>query len=92
MGHKRKYALVGTGGRSSMFIRALGETFREDAQLVGLCDLSQTRMDFYNHRLQKDHKHPAVLTYPETVFAMGELKFYGRANAAKRGEKYTYDR
>jgi len=29
---------------------------------------------------------------PETVFAMGDLKFYGRENAAARGQTYDYDR
>jgi predicted dehydrogenase len=29
---------------------------------------------------------------PETVFAMGDLRFYGRENAAARGESYDYDR
>src|SRR5690606_20683328 len=28
-------------------------------------------------------------SYPQTVFAMGELKFYGAAAAASRGERYT---
>src|SRR5204863_5874960 len=31
-------------------------------------------------------------SWPKTVFAMGELKFYGRKNAAARGEKYNYTR
>ena len=29
---------------------------------------------------------------PQTVFAMGGLKFYGKANAEARGESYGYDR
>ncbi len=29
---------------------------------------------------------------PQTVFAMGDLKFYGKANAQARGEHYEYDR
>jgi len=29
---------------------------------------------------------------PQTVFAMGDLKFYGQQNANDRGEKYSYDR
>lgn len=29
---------------------------------------------------------------PSTVFAMGELKFYGMENARARGESYSYDR
>jgi predicted dehydrogenase len=31
-------------------------------------------------------------SYPKEVFAMGNLAFYGRENAQKRGEHYTYDR
>jgi len=31
-------------------------------------------------------------SYPQTVFCMGELKFYGKKNAESRGEKYTYSR
>jgi len=31
-------------------------------------------------------------SYPQEVFALGELKFYGKANAAARGEHYPYDR
>jgi predicted dehydrogenase len=30
--------------------------------------------------------------YPTKVFAMGELKFYGRENALARGEEYNYTR
>ena len=29
---------------------------------------------------------------PKTVFAMGDLRFYGADNAAARGQTYTYDR
>jgi predicted dehydrogenase len=31
-------------------------------------------------------------SYPSEVFAFGDLSFYGRENAAKRGERYDYDR
>jgi predicted dehydrogenase len=31
-------------------------------------------------------------SWPQRVFAFGELKFYGRKNAESRGEKYDYDR
>lgn len=45
---KIKYALVGTGSRAGMFIHALAETYPDSSQLVALCDLSQTRMNWYN--------------------------------------------
>ena len=31
-------------------------------------------------------------SWPQQIFALGELKFYGKANAAARGETYSYDR
>jgi predicted dehydrogenase len=31
-------------------------------------------------------------SYPESVFAMGDLLFYGKANAEQRGEHYWYSR
>jgi predicted dehydrogenase len=31
-------------------------------------------------------------SYPQSVFALGSLSFYGRENAAARGEQYGYDR
>ncbi len=48
----KRYALVGTGSRARMFIDALITTYRDVAELVAFCDLSQVRMDVYNRRLQ----------------------------------------
>jgi predicted dehydrogenase len=33
-----------------------------------------------------------LASYPKQVFAFGDLLFYGRENAAKRGESYSYNR
>jgi predicted dehydrogenase len=48
----KRYALVGTGARAGMYVQAITSTFRDVAELVAFCDLSQTRMDWYNHQLQ----------------------------------------
>ncbi len=48
---QKRYALVGTGSRSGMYIQALTQTYKDSAELVALCDLSQTRMDWYNRQL-----------------------------------------
>jgi predicted dehydrogenase len=48
---RRRCAIVGTGSRAGMFIDAIAGTYRETTELVGLCDVSQTRMDWYNRRL-----------------------------------------
>ena len=60
---RKRYAVVGTGGRAGMFIRAITSTYAESAELVGLCDLSQTRMDWYNEQLAEQVDYPPVPTY-----------------------------
>jgi predicted dehydrogenase len=49
----KRYAIVGTGARAGMYVQALTTTYRDVAELVAFCDLSQTRMDWYNAQLQK---------------------------------------
>jgi predicted dehydrogenase len=53
MTQKRRYAVVGTGGRMSFFTDSLLRDYADHADLVGLCDVSQTRMDFHNRRFQE---------------------------------------
>ncbi|HVU68498.1 MAG TPA: Gfo/Idh/MocA family oxidoreductase [Ktedonobacteraceae bacterium] len=65
---KKRYALVGTGSRARMFIDALITTYRDVAELVALCDLSQVRMDWYNRRLQELADLPPVPTYHAEQF------------------------
>lgn len=48
---RTRYAIVGTGSRASMFLEAITQTCADSAELVGLCDLSQVRMDWYNRQL-----------------------------------------
>ena len=59
---KKRYALVGTGGRSRMFYMAVADTYKDTSELVAFCDLSQTRMDVANKRLQESG-HAAIPTY-----------------------------
>lgn len=56
MGTKKRYAIVGTGSRSGMFFEAICRTFRANAELVALCDLSQTRMAWYNQRIAEQYQ------------------------------------
>ncbi len=67
---KKRYAVVGTGHRSSMYIRAVALTYREQAELVGFCDSNQSRMDFYNRRFLKEdcNNYPDVPTYKAPLF------------------------
>ncbi len=52
MNQRKRYAIVGTGARAGMFVEALTTTYRDVAELVALCDLSQVRMDWYNRKLK----------------------------------------
>ena len=51
MSQKKRYAIVGTGSRAGMFVDATSLTYAEVAELVGLCDLSHTRMNWHNGQL-----------------------------------------
>ncbi|MBX3082744.1 MAG: Gfo/Idh/MocA family oxidoreductase [Anaerolineae bacterium] len=64
---KKRYAIVGTGSRSGMYFEAIMMTYRESSELVALCDLSQTRMNWYNAQLQK-FGVPAIPTYQADQF------------------------
>ncbi len=66
----KRYVVVGTGSRSSMYIRAAAGEFPEHAELVGLCDLNPGRMDYYNHDFLKKHcgGHPDVPTFTADRF------------------------
>ncbi|MEO6436844.1 MAG: Gfo/Idh/MocA family oxidoreductase [Tepidisphaeraceae bacterium] len=60
---KKRYAIVGTGGRATMYADALTRNFREHAQLVAFCDTSMTRMKWHNARVIDRLKHPPVPMY-----------------------------
>jgi predicted dehydrogenase len=68
MAERKKIAVVGTGGRVVMFLDAIAGTYKDSAQLVGLCDLSPTRMAFHNERLRELYKYPALPTYKADQF------------------------
>jgi len=45
---KKKYAQVGTGSRAGMFFEAIVKDYSDTCELVGLCDLSATRLNYAN--------------------------------------------
>lgn len=60
---KTRYAIVGTGGRAGMYVMAILGEYAAYSELVGLCDLSQTRMDWYNRQIQERTGHDPIPTY-----------------------------
>lgn len=48
---RTRYAIVGTGGRYAMYLRAIVKDFNNSAQVVGLCDINRHRVDVANRYL-----------------------------------------
>lgn len=65
---RKRYAIVGTGGRAGMYVDAITGHFNDSAALVALCDLSQTRMDWYNQQLAEQRNLPPLPTYHAEEF------------------------
>ena len=68
MSRRRRYAIVGTGSRAGLYIDGISGTYRETAELVALCDLSQARMDWHNRRLVAQEGGAPRPTYPAESF------------------------
>ncbi|KAJ5100397.1 NAD-binding Rossmann fold oxidoreductase family protein [Penicillium angulare] len=64
---QRRYALIGTGHRASLFYSALVSTFKDTAKLVAFCDTNRTRLDYANSRIQSQDQEP-VPTYLAAEF------------------------
>ena len=60
---KRRYAVVGLGARAQTFVDALAGPYADRAELVGFCDVNQTRMTVHNRWIAEDHGHAAVPQY-----------------------------
>ena len=54
---KKRYALVGTGGRAEFFYGALAGEYRDTCELVAFCDINQTRMDYANRLLEEKYQY-----------------------------------
>lgn len=65
---KSRYAVVGTGGRSIMFIEPIATTYRDVAELVGMCDPNPARLELYNRRLVEEMDYHAVPTFAAEDF------------------------
>ncbi|GAE32080.1 Gfo/Idh/MocA family oxidoreductase [Alkalihalobacillus hemicellulosilyticus] len=65
---RKKYVLIGTGGRAEFFYGALAKDFKETGELVAFCDVNQTRMNYANKLLVEKYDHPEVRTYLNTEY------------------------
>ena len=60
--HRKRYALVGTGGRAGFFYMAIAKDFQQTSYLVALCDVNQTRLNFAKSRIEA-FGHQPIPTY-----------------------------
>ncbi|WP_100406049.1 Gfo/Idh/MocA family oxidoreductase [Bacillus solitudinis] len=65
---KKKYVLVGTGGRAEFFYGALVTSFKETGELVAFCDINQTRLNYANRLLQSKYGYQSVRLYRSDRF------------------------
>ncbi|KAK8856558.1 NAD-binding Rossmann fold oxidoreductase family protein [Apiospora arundinis] len=64
---KKRYAIVGTGGRAIFYYTAIAQNFSATSVIVALCDTNQTRMAYANSKLES-LGHVPVPTYPAAQF------------------------
>src|SRR5690242_6844107 len=65
MSRRTRYAIVGTGARAEMYVRALVVEHSATAELVAFADVNTRRMDAYNRLLAELGARP-VPTYEAT--------------------------
>ena len=65
---KIRYAIVGLGGRSRMFSEAILKSHKDRSQLVAICDVNQTRLDYWNRQFKECWDADPVPTYKAADF------------------------
>ena len=65
---KKKYVQVGTGGRARFFYEALATTYRETCELLAICDINKTRLDYTLNALENELNYPGVKVYMSDEF------------------------
>ena len=65
---KKRYALVGAGGRAPMYIDPLVTRHRNAAELVALCDVNPARLAHHNRRLAGELNHSKVPAFSSEDF------------------------
>ena len=65
---KKRYAQVGLGGRARMYYKAIAEDFSETSELVALCDINRTRLEYANEVLETEFGYPRLPTYGADEF------------------------
>jgi predicted dehydrogenase len=65
---KKKYCIVGMGGRSKMFTHAILKDYSDQSELVGICDLNRTRMEWHNNNFKEKFGIEPITMYHSSDF------------------------
>ncbi|REE85310.1 oxidoreductase family protein [Paenibacillus taihuensis] len=68
MSNKKKYVIVGAGGRAEFFYGAIATDYKHTSELLAFCDVNQTRMNYANKLLGEKYGSTAVRTYKSDQF------------------------
>jgi predicted dehydrogenase len=68
LSQKKRYVLVGTGGRAEFFYAALAKDYRDTSELIAFCDMNQTRMNYANQLLREKYDYTEIPTYTADQF------------------------
>lgn len=65
---RKKYVLVGTGGRAEFFYGSLVKHYRDQCELVAFCDINRTRLEYANKLLREKYDYPEAKLYASEQF------------------------
>lgn len=65
---KKRYAIVGTGGRAPMFIEPIFDAHKNDAELVAMCDPNPARMEYHIGCIRQHDPEFSCPLYPAAAF------------------------
>jgi hypothetical protein len=85
---KKKYAIVGVGGRSRMYYSAITTRHPETSELVAICDTNKTRMELTNELLVNVCKSTPVPMYAAEDFEKDKKE--GNYNPYLYGGTHTF--
>lgn len=68
MNVKKRYVMVGLGGRARFFYGAIASAYKNTSELAAFCDINQTRMNYANQILQTEYGLNPIATYTHDKF------------------------
>ena len=65
---KKRFVQVGVGGRARFFYENLAEKYSDSSELVAICDINKTRMEYTVKNLVENFNYPAPKMYGADEF------------------------